>query len=164
MRQFIAVALALFSAALAPALVFSSILLALGGKDALPTLALAFVAAFVVALAHVLVLGLPVSGWLMRLGRFKFRPMLLFGFIVGLVPVAIWAQPYKYSDAQYSSWSEGVQKYRGGIPTLAGWLDYLELITSAGALGAVGGAVFYFVYRSISPNNSFKPKPLRGSA
>jgi len=47
---------------------------------------------------------------------------------------------------------------------LAGWIDYFQLIGYAGALGALGSMAFYFVYRSISPDNSFKPNPLRGSA
>jgi hypothetical protein len=163
MRQFLATVIATIAAALAPALVVTCLFYVFGGKDSLPTLPLVFVVALAVAFLHTLLFGLLAAGWLLRVGKFRFLTMLVAGFVIGIVPAAIWQQPYKHG-AGSSSWDGGVQKLSDGVPTFAGWLDYLEFITYAGTLGAIGAVAFYFVYKGMSPNRSFKPKPLRGSA
>ena len=164
MRQFIATSLATVAAALAPALAISAAFLVFGGKEALPTLPLVFFFALFVAFLHTVLFGLLTAGWLLRIGKFRLLPMLLSGLLIGMVPAAIWNQPYKYADSQTSSWSNGVQKLDNGVPTLSGWLDYLQFVGYAGLLGTVGAIAFYFVYKGMSPNNSFKPTPLRGAA
>jgi hypothetical protein len=162
MRQFFATLIATIAAALAPALIVTCLFYVFGGKDSLPTLPLVFIVALVVAFLHTLLFGLLTAGWLLRVGKFRFMPMLVAALVIGVVSAAIWQQPYKHGSGS-SSWDAGVQKLNNGVPTLASWLDYLEFITCAGILGAIGGIAFYFVYQGMSPNNSFKPKPLRGS-
>ena len=97
MRKVFATVVATTGAALAPAAVFTLILLALGRTEALPVLPVALTSAFIVALAHAVVLGLPTVWALLRAGRFHFRTMLLSGFAIGFLPMAIWSWPYRPS-------------------------------------------------------------------
>ncbi|WCE05522.1 hypothetical protein [Pseudoxanthomonas sp. JBR18] len=147
MRTFVAVVTAILAAALAPALAFVSAAMALNGKglgsseDIISFLALVgFCMLF--AIAHAVILGLPVSLWLLRTNKFVLRSMLLAGSLIGSVPIALLANSLLRSD----------------------WIDYLQLVFNAGALGIIGSTAFYFTFQGINSNNSFKPKPLRGSA
>lgn len=66
-----------------------------------------------------------------------------------MVPAAIWAL------------LNGDKGFDNGSPLLPSWIDYLQVIGYAGALGAIGAIAFYFVYKCVSPD---RPKPLRDSA
>ncbi|WOB50957.1 hypothetical protein NYR97_06125 [Xanthomonas hydrangeae] len=145
MRAFVAVVTAVLAAALAPALAFVSASMALNGKvlssgeDVISFLALVgFCMMF--AIAHAVILGLPVSLLLLRTNKFVLRSMLLAGSLIGSLPIALLANPLLRSD----------------------WIDYLQLVFNAGALGIIGSTTFYFTFKGINSNNSFKPKPLRG--
>jgi hypothetical protein len=147
MRRFVAVLTAVLAAALAPALAFVSAGMALNGKtlnsgeDVISFLALVgFCMMF--AIAHAVILGFPVSLWLLRTNKFVLRSMLLAGFLIGSLPIALLANTLLRSS----------------------WIDYLQLVFNAGALGTIGSTAFYFTFKGINSNNSFKPNPLRGSA
>ncbi|WP_155273931.1 hypothetical protein [Xanthomonas arboricola] len=147
MRTFVAVVTAFLAAALAPALAFVFAGMALNGKalrsgeDVISFLALiGFCMIF--AIAHAVILGLPVSLWLVRTNKFLLRSMLLAGFLIGSLPIALLANTLLRSD----------------------WTAYIKLVFNAGALGIIGSAAFYFTFKGIISNNSFKPKPPRGSA
>ncbi|MBB5866597.1 hypothetical protein [Xanthomonas sp. 3058] len=147
MRNFFAIVTAFLAAALAPALAFVFAGMALngkalrGGEDVISFLALiGFCMIF--AIAHAVILGLPVSLWLVRTNKFVLRSMLVAGFIVGSLPSALLANTLLRSD----------------------WTNYIKLVFNAGALGIIGSAAFYFTFKAIISNNSFKPKPPRGSA
>jgi hypothetical protein len=98
MRQFIATSIATVAAALAPALASSAAFFAFGGNKALPTLPLVFFFALFIAFLHTLLFGLLTAGWLLRVGKFRFLPMLLSGLLIGMIPAAICNQPYNYAD------------------------------------------------------------------
>ena len=164
MRSFVAVVAAVLAATLVPAGLSSGVWAALGGFEGLRFLPLALLVSAVVCLGHVLVLGVPAAGWLMKCNKFTWGRMLAVGAIAGFFPAAIWARPWQYLGTQVSISSGGVVKYHEGTPTAAAFLDYFQFAGSAAVLGAIGGLSFYLVYRGISPNNSFKPNPLRGSA
>ncbi|WP_449465471.1 hypothetical protein [Stenotrophomonas humi] len=164
MRQFLAVLFASLASALAPALVITSVFFTLEHNRTNPIWPVVLVVAIVVALAHTLLFGLVAAGWLLRSGKFRLLPMLSVGFVIGLFPAAIWQHPLKAAGTQSSAWSDGVQTLDNGVFTLAGWIDYFQFTGSAGLLGAIGAITFYFVYQGMSPDSSFKPKPLRGSA
>jgi len=48
-----------------------------------------FLVAFVIALLHVLLLGVPITALLRRKGRFRAGPMLVAGFLAGLLPCSL---------------------------------------------------------------------------
>ena len=164
MRQFLAVLIASLASALAPALAITYVFFALERNNTNPTWPVVLVVAIVVALGHTLLLGLIAAGWLIRVGKFRLLPMLSVGLVIGLIPAAIWQHPFKAAGTKSSSWSGGVQTLDNGVLTQAGWIEYFQFIGSAGLLGAIGAMTFYFVYRGMSPNDSFKPTPLRGAA
>ena len=145
MRLFFALLVAVIAASLAPTVAFALWLLAESGGAALSFLPLVLIAGSLVSFLHVLVLGLPAAGWLLKVGAFRFLPMLPVGFLIGGVPTLLW---------RGSSWTAFQS-------ALAGNLAFAAV---AGVLGSLASAVFFLVYRGLSPNKSFKPMPLRGTA
>ena len=164
MRQFFVVVTASLAAALAPSLTITCLFFVLDGDSPNPIWPVVLLVAIIVSLAHTLLLGLVAAGWLFRVGKFRPLPMLLTGLVIGIVPAAIWQHPWKQVGTQSSSWSGGVQTVDNGVLTVAGWIDYFQFVGCAGILGAMGAMAFYYVYKGMSPNNSFKPTPLRGAA
>lgn len=157
MRLFVAVATALTAASLAPALAFAVLWYSLGGKEAISILPIAFLASLLIAGAHALLLGTPAVAWLLYKRSFALRSMLVAGFVVGVGPAAIMLNPYMVASSGTSSWSDGAWKIKDGVPTLAGWIDYLQQLGYAGVLGVIGGIAFYLVYRAIKPSTSPAP-------
>jgi hypothetical protein len=68
-----------------------------------------------------------------------------------------------YANSRASAVIDGVQTMIEGVPTLAGWLQYLEGVFFFGACGACGGLFFWFSLRIMSSNRSFKQLPYRGT-
>ena len=164
MSKIVATVASVFAAAAAPAAIAGLIMLLVGRSEAFPVLFQVLATAFVVALAHAVALGLPAVWLLRRTGCFRPWLILCTGFLVGLIPMAVWSWPYRPSPYPSSAWINGVQTLNNGVPTLAGWLGYIQGAAYAGAFCIVGALAFYFTFKGISPNNSFKPTPLRGAA
>ncbi|MEN1973459.1 hypothetical protein WCE34_14210 [Luteimonas sp. MJ204] len=101
-----------------------------------------FLLAGMYASCHALILGLPVALVLARFRLFSPIPMSVVGAVVGTLPLAVFTL---LSPPDY-------------------WQRPLFLFASFAFLGAVGGLAFYFTRQALSPNNSFKPTPLRGAA
>lgn len=83
--------------------------------------------AFVVALAHTMLLGIPYVLLLWKIKHFSILPMLLGGFMIGFIPAAILFWP-------------DVLKAQAAIAAAL-----------AGALGAAGAATFHLSCRRLSP-------------
>lgn len=114
-----------------------------------------------ISAALVLVLGIPAYLFLRWRNAVRRWPTITSGFVLGVVPVAVFSWPLRLSQGSSAS-VDGVPTLVNGVPTFAGWLQYLESVTSFGACGAVSATAFWLIARR--PNHSFKPKPLRGSA
>jgi hypothetical protein len=88
------------------------------------------------------------------------------GFIAAALPVAVsgWSDSAGFSSG--GNWyGTSVDFVVDGQKTFYGWLSYAQSILSFGLHGLAGALVFLFVWhRWLGPDNSFKPKPLRGSA
>lgn len=154
MRAQLATPAAFLAASLAPAIVVTPLVYVLLGEQSSRTLTLVFSVAVIVAFLHTLIFGLVAAGWLMIVGKFRFLPMLVAGLVIGAVPTAVLQWPS--GDAGSSSWANGVQTLNDGVPTYAGWLNYLQFVTYAGLLGAVGAIAFYLVHRSVSPGERLR--------
>ncbi|MGO1078682.1 hypothetical protein [Inquilinus sp. CA228] len=102
--------------------------------------------AFVVTLGHALILGLPIA-LLYRAKRWH-RPDLSIatGFLIGAIPMGVLIWPLKHSPGS-STRVNGVLVSVDGIPTLAGWLEFLRILGIFGALGAAGALAFWLMLR-----------------
>src|SRR5690606_5351122 len=114
--------------------------------------------------AHVLVLGVPAYLLLRWRNWVRWWSTIASGFALAALPIALWSWPLRYPELKSSASVNGVQTMIDGVPTAAGWLQYVEGALFFGAFGALSGLAFWLALRAMRPNNSFKPKPLRGSA
>lgn len=108
-----------------------------------------YAAAFWVALAHALILGLPVYLFLRADRSLRWWHAPIGGFLVGCVPIGLLGLVFGADQASTGN----VATVINGARTAAGWLEYLTLTLCLGALGAVGGLAFGFcVQGTLSPN------------
>jgi hypothetical protein len=104
---------------------------------------------FVTALAHAVVLGLPLYFLLRRNNRSNFIACAIGGFAVGAGPFAI-LDLTSMILVQHAS-SGGKETILNGVPTLAGWIEYGSDVGVAGLIGVAGGFSFYVALRSFGP-------------
>ncbi|MGJ5206565.1 hypothetical protein [Bradyrhizobium sp. HKCCYLR20261] len=124
-------------AALAPA----ALVAAISGK-ATQMLPLAFAVSF----GHALILGVP-AALLYRRKRWDGLWTAVAGAaLIGMLPVGILTWPFNPSRRGFSS-ADGVVQEVDGIPTLAGWISYVELLAGLAVLGAIGGLIFWSTLR-----------------
>ena len=116
----------------------------------------------VISAAHVTALGVP--AFFIRRWRRALRwwTTLLAGFILGTLPAAVFSWPLRYASPGSSASVNGVDTMIDGVPTTAGWLQYLYGVAFFGIFGILAAAAFWLVLRG-GPNNSFKGMPLRGT-
>lgn len=113
------------------------------------------------AVPFVLLLGVPLSFVLWRLGRFHWRLLASAGTVAGAL-FAGWDLPG--GDSGYSSggnwYGRNVDFVVAGVPTLYGWLSYFQSVLVFALHGLAGATAYYWVWTSVlHPNHSFKPKP-----
>lgn len=106
-----------------------------------------------ISAAYVIVLGIPTYVVLRWRNVVRRWPTIASGFVLGIVPVAVLSWPLRFSKGSSAS-VDGVATLVDGIPTFAGWLQYLELLTLFGACGAAAATAFWLVARC--PNRSFE--------
>lgn len=92
--------------------------------------------AFLVAIAHAFVLGVPAGLVLQRMGKANLLTAIGVGFAIGAVPTALLVVLAPTGD--FASVG-GVPTVVEGRRTLAGWFGGLQLAGAMGACGAVGG-------------------------
>jgi len=98
------------------------------------------------SLAHALVLGLPIA-LVYRAKRWQWPGLAVAtGFLIGAVPIGVFTWPVR-NEPRSTSWANGVLVSVDGIPTLAGWLDFLRILGVFGGLGAAGALAFWLTLR-----------------
>ena len=125
---------AILFGALAPALLVGSLWL-----QVLPL-------AFMITLGHAVILGLPVALIYTAMRWTRLSTAIAGGFLIGAIPGGLSFWPVSLSLRTTES-IQGVPTIVNGIPTLAGWIRYLELLGILGGLGAIGSIAFWLVLR-----------------
>lgn len=106
-------------------------------------------AVVLVAVAHLLLLGLPSFWALSKAGKATTINVALIGFAIGGVGIAFFAWPTSSSGSSYSaSWHGSFTALVvDGKPTIAGWFNYLEGVALFGLHGLLGALAFLVVWR-----------------
>jgi hypothetical protein len=118
-RLLASVTVAVLTAAAAPALVFGAIIHSVAGA----------VFAFVIALPHAVLLGLPLFALLHAKGRVNAMSSIVGGFVVGITPTAL-----LFLVAVFNA-------------NAADWRSFLFALLMFGGCGAVGGLGFLAVWK-----------------
>jgi len=113
---------------------------------------------------HVVLLGLPAYAFLRWRNAVRWWSTIPSGFVLAAIPIAFWSWPLRYPELRTTASFNGVQTMIDGVPTAAGWWQYMESVAFFGLCGALSGLAFWLVLRAMSPNNSLKPTPLSGAA
>jgi|GEM_PF-917864 len=105
---------------------------------------------FVAAFVHALLIGLPAFLWLRRMGRLSAARLAVVGFVAGglLIGLLGWP-PRRAAGRSYSTYWHGqlVEMERDGVPTLYGWLSWLEPVALWGAVGVASALAFWYGWR-----------------
>lgn len=148
-NQWFAAAVATFlSASVVPVILLCVSLAIVDWQDVKEELAV-FYFSLLVSLAWVVVLGLPAFFLLRFLRREQIITLLAAGFVTGGLPLAMlgWPLDPGFQSSFSTTWhGEFVDMVKDGVPTLYGWLSYLERVAVVGVLGAISAATFWYVW------------------
>ena len=151
---------AVFAGLLFSALVFPAVMIALLGYGSLDqgsgsidwkgisaVLAIVLAATFL----HALLIGLPAFLWLRRIGRLSTARLAVAGFVAGGLFIGVLGWPLRGGSpgSSFSSSWHGrfVEMNRDGVPTLYGWLSWLESVILYGAVGVASALAFWYGWR-----------------
>ena len=104
---------------------------------------------YVVALALASLVGYPIFIFLRRRSLANVWTAGIVGFVIGVVPPGVFMWPLKYpelkSTSSRGSGSDLVYTMIDGVPTAAGWLDFVFVCSAIGTLGFFTGFVFWYL-------------------
>jgi hypothetical protein len=159
LRWLLSITTATFVPTLLPTIYFAVVSLASPYPNS-STIFIVTIVAFLVSLGHIAALGIPGLLLLHRTRQFKAWTICGMGFFFGCLPTSIWSWPLKASlrGASESHWDGDkiVHSMVDGVPTLVGWIGYLEGVLSMGAFGAVSGAAFWLAWRCLDSSNQHR--------
>jgi hypothetical protein len=108
-------------------------------------------AALIVTAGHSLILGLPVALFYRSRVWTKLIAAVAGGFLIGVIPGGLITLPSLFIG---SASIDDVPTVVGGMPTFAGWLQYLKLLGELGGLGATGGLTFWLTLQGLGEMKS----------
>ncbi|TVQ35825.1 MAG: hypothetical protein EA370_08975 [Wenzhouxiangella sp.] len=79
---------------------------------------------------------------------------LLSGFLIGMLPIGIVTFPLLDRSSTTNAWVGGTQTVVDGVPTLAGWIQYGQMLLFFGAIGVAAGFVFWRLVGATPTSNS----------
>jgi hypothetical protein len=100
-----------------------------------------FPSAFAITLGHVVILGVPAA---LLYRRLKWRSpafALAGGFLIGALPAGLYFWPVDPRPGT-NAWTGSTQTLLDGVPTWAGWVEYVQMLGGFGCLGALGAIAF----------------------
>ena len=139
LEQIADAATALLFACLAPALVMAAV------WHTIEVAPIAFIFTFVIALAHAVLLGLPLFLVFRSKGWINIMTCVVFGFAIGAVPDGVMTWPMQHPGLYAGASADGAPGIIDGVITAAGWVSYVEPLVYFGLLGALGGFAFWAV-------------------
>lgn len=95
---------------------------------------------FIAVLAHALILGLPLFLILRSTRRVGITSCAVGGFLVGAVPLGVLTLTSMIGLQSAST--DGKPTVINGVPTLAGWIEYVQGVGFFGLVGIAGGLAF----------------------
>jgi len=102
-----------------------------------------FAITFAIALAHAVLLGLPLFLILRSKGWINVMSCVVFGFAVGAVPAGVLTWPMQHPELHTNASVDGVPAIINGAITAAGWVSYVKPVIYCGLFGALGGVAFW---------------------
>jgi hypothetical protein len=105
--------------------------------------------AFIVALAHAVVLGLPTYFLVNRLSLTHWWMSIICGFIIGTLPIAIssWSNMSVAKSLRIDEMDNGVYLVRNGVLTMAWWCQDIRDSSIWGVFGIIGAFSAWLVWR-----------------
>jgi hypothetical protein len=115
--------------------------------------------AWLVCMAHLVLLGLPIFLVLRRRDRLTWATVPALGFLAGSLPLGVLAYPsYLPGYSSGANWhGRYVTLYENGEPTRYAWLGHVETCLSFGILGAVAALVFWRVWSALGSSRAHAP-------
>ena len=99
-----------------------------------------------VALAHALLLGWPAAWAARRRGLTHPAFAILVGGLIGVLPLGIML--LLSPSGGFNAWSGDTPTMIDGVRTLAGWLEFAQVVGMLAAIGAGGGLAFWLAMRA----------------
>lgn len=100
---------------------------------------------FFISAGFVFLLGLPAYFVLRKFQLVRRWPTLCVGFSLAAIPMVIFTWPLKHLEMKKSASVNGVQTMIDGVPTLAGWLQFVQGVLFFGVCGLLGALAFWLV-------------------
>lgn len=146
--------LSLRAATLAPTVVtvaYFSLIIGMSPSPFVKEVLLVAIVAIAVSAAHVLVLAYPGILALRHWRQLSANTICLLGAVTGAAPLALWTWPlsadYQGRTSTYWDGSKTVSDMIDGVPTMIGWINYLEGIGTTAILGIISALAFWFVWQ-----------------
>lgn len=147
------------AAVVTPAVVLTAVASVQGAypwDESMPSM---LIAALILSALHFLFLGLPALLAIKWLSKLSLVSVVSVGFLTAIAPSAVkfWPMPGAHSTGVVKTKLFGmiVEKAINGVPTIWGWLIYLENLVLIGALfGIPSAVVFWFFYRRLPKNSN----------
>jgi hypothetical protein len=105
-----------------------------------------FPPAFAITLGHAVVLGVPT---VLLYRRLKWRSpafALAGGFLIGALPAGLYFWPVDPRHGT-NAWTGTTLTLLDGVPTRAGWVEYLQMLGGFGCLGMLGAIAFWLTLK-----------------
>jgi hypothetical protein len=105
-----------------------------------------FPPALAITLGHAVILGVPAA---LLYRRLKWRSpafALAGGLLIGALPAGVYFWPVDPRHGT-NAWTGTTQTLLDGVPTWAGWVEYLQMLAGFGCLGALGAIAFWLTLK-----------------